>query len=104
VVQGFQDSLAAEAVERPEHHQAEPVLAGVLEQPLELLPVTVLAGGAVHVLADDDPLLRGGEGAQLRELVLGVLPFVAGRDAGVESNCGGACVCSAESGEGKRGF
>jgi hypothetical protein len=43
MVQRLQHAFAAETVERPEQHQVEPVLAGVLEQPLELFPVTVLA-------------------------------------------------------------
>ena len=86
MMQRFEYAFTAEAVERPEQHQIELVLAGVLEQALELLAVAVLAGGAVHILAADGPLLRGGGNAQLRELIFGVLPFVAGRDAGVESD------------------
>jgi hypothetical protein len=43
------------------------------EQPLELFAVGMLAGGAVDVLVDDRPAVRGGESPEL-EMVLN-LPF-----------------------------
>jgi hypothetical protein len=45
-----------------------------------------LPGGAVHVLADDLPLLGGSELPQLRQLVLGVLPGILLADSGVEGD------------------
>jgi len=73
MVERLLHAFAAEAIERPEEHQVELPLAGVLEQALELLSVGMLAGGAVDVLVDDGPVLGSGERAQLGELVLAVL-------------------------------
>jgi len=74
VVERFEHAFTAEAVQAPEQHQIELPLAGVGKHALELLAVAMLAGGAVHVLADDLPLLGGSELPQLRQLVPGVLP------------------------------
>jgi hypothetical protein len=81
-------ALAAEPVEGPKQHTVELAAAGVLEQRGELLAQAnaPAATHVVHVLAHDLVATIGTPGAQLAELVFGVLPFVLGRDAGVDGN------------------
>src|SRR5262249_14938936 len=86
VVERFLHTLARESIKRPEQDQVELSLSRVLEQALELFAVAVLAGGPVHVLVDDSPLLRGGELAQRAELIRAILLAVLLADPGVESD------------------
>jgi len=83
-LQGFQHSLPAEPVQRPEQNKFKFPSCGRSEQALELLPVAVLPRGGVHVFENDPPALRGGKGSKLGELVLVVL--LVGRDAAVKGN------------------
>jgi hypothetical protein len=101
VVEGFEDALTGEAVERPEEEYVKPALCGVPPHLLKTGAVRLCARFFVGVFGDNFPALRFAELAQLAALVIHLLPFAlaggvivafvgAGRDAEVE---GGADCC-----------
>jgi hypothetical protein len=89
VLEGLQDALPSETVERPEQNEVELAFGGIPEQALELGTVRVLAGHVVNVLSGGRPPLRRLVGAELAEfpkLILGVLALVGRRHPGIDGN------------------
>ena len=81
MVQRLHGSLAAQSVQGPEDQYIELTAGCSVEHLLELFPVTALAGGLIHVLVNDLPLLCLGKRSELDELILVVLPFVLRADS-----------------------
>src|SRR4051794_9517398 len=76
MVQRLHGSLAAQSVQGPEDQYIELTARRSAEHLLELLTVAALAGGTIHVLMHDSPVLSFGECPELDELILVVLSFV----------------------------
>jgi hypothetical protein len=87
VQDGRDHAFAGEAVERPEQHAIELALVGILEQRGELFAVfgAPFAAFMVNVLVHEFVASAGAPLPQLPQLVLGVLAFVIGTDASVDS-------------------
>ena len=101
VVEGFEDALTGEAVERPKQEYVKPALRGVPPHLQKPGAVRLRARFFIGVFGDNLPALGFAELAKLAALVVYLLPFAlpggvivafvgAGRDAEVE---GGADRC-----------
>jgi hypothetical protein len=88
VAERSQGPFAAETVQAPEHHQVKLLLIGCEQQLLEGGAVGLATGLLIGVHLTHGAMLLG-KRAELVELILGVLPFVFGRHAGVDGN---ACI------------
>ena len=82
--EGFEDTFAGEAIERPKQEQIKTAMGGIAEHFLELNAVTVSARLAVGVFAGDRLTLPYGELAELRELVFDFLAFISGAHTSID--------------------
>src|SRR5262249_21424477 len=87
ITNGWNHPLAGKAIQCPEQHTIELALVGILEQLGESLAGlgTFSAGFVVDVFMHDRMTGVGAPLPQLPQLVLRVLAFVVGTNAGVDS-------------------